>query len=649
MLKRSKSLVSMLLIIVSTHSASGVTALTDCPNCAPVPVNGAFPWFTVGGSGDYFVTTNSSRFHNRPLYGPHNSALVLSGDRPITHLADDTTIFGGFLFGIVRSDASVWAFNFDNITSIYSPSEGAVMWQLTDTLLPGITVFANVASASTGKGMVIDINVTDISGVSGGELIWAFGCGNDKSGGGQKIGWQKDPLINTAVLEWTFSPADCVNNKISIVDPSNTTIEVLFGQSKVGLVLNTTSASNSVTIEDANQWANISSYGSSIISKNPPSFSSSSNDMKKTLQSQEVKSLPVSGSSLWLRAQSLVGVLSNNTPVTSWQDESTGSSSILGQANATLQPSFIVDGLGSLGEPGIRFDGEKTFLYSSLPTVTSDSTMFAVFKDEGTTCDCCSGVLFFTSSFNGISTLPAKSAVDDDDGHDGEGVPIVTTLDYPGSAAYGHTNIRNKVVVAAAVYTSSGPSTSYVDGCQQFQSSTGGTSGTEGGVQVGTRNNELQRFFKGVVGEIVVFNRALNSTETQAMYDYFKTVWPSMPPKQCAKVAPLAVGKSAILSASTTRFTFLVADDASAERDPLNELVLSRQRASFLTRTQIQSPEPLVNAAVSAMGLAVDGLWREDANGFVHVSIFHAYITIVLLSHCHSNLTSSSSSTLTLI
>jgi hypothetical protein len=570
----------------------------------------------VGASGDYFVTTNSTRFHNRPLYGPHNSALVLSGDRPITHLADDTTIFGGFLFGIVRSDASVWAFNFDHVTSIYSPSEGTVMWQLTDTLLPGLTVFANVASASTGKGMVIDINVTDISGISGGELIWAFGCGNDKSGGGQKIGWQKDPLINTAVLDWTFSPADCVNNKISIVDPSNTTIEVSFGRSKVGLVLNTTSVSNSVTIEDANLWANISSYGSSIKNKNPPS-SSPSYDIMKTLQI-----LPVSGSSLWLRAQSLVGVLSNNTPVTSWRDESTGSSSILGQSNATLQPSFIVDGLGSLSEPGIRFDGEKSFLYSSLPTVTSDSTMFAVFKDEGTTCDCCSGVLFFTSSFNGISTLPAKSAVDDDDGHDGEGSPIVTTLDYPGSAAYGHTNIRNKVVVAAAMYTSSGPSTSYVDGCQQFQSPTGGTTGTEGGVQVGTRNNELQRFFKGVVGEIVVFNRALNSTETQAMYDYFKTVWPSMPPKQCAKVAPLAVGKSAILPASTTRFTFLVADDASDERDPLNELVLSRQRASFLTRTQIQSPEPLVNAAVSAMGLAVDGLWREDANGFVHVSIF---------------------------
>lgn len=609
-----KKMRNILVVISTLLSVDSVSALADCPNCAPVPVQGAFPWFTTTSSGS-FITTNSSRFHNRPLYGSHNSALILSGDRPITHLADDYIMYGGFLFGIIRSDAAVWAFNFDNITSIFSPNEGSVMWQLKDASLPGLTIFANVASASTGKGMVIDINVTDTSGIGEGELVWAMGCGNDKGGGGQKIGWQKDPLINTGVLEWTFSPSDCVNNKVSILDPSNTTIEVAFGQSKVGLVLSTSATSTSITIEDANVWANISSYSSS----------KKDHLLNKEGSTKQTAQLPISGASLWLRAQSLIGVLSNNTPVTSWQDESAGSTAILTQSNSTLQPHFIVDALGSVNEPGIRFDGEKTFLYSSIPTSTSDSTMFAVFKDEGTTCDCCSGVLFFTSSFNGISTLTAQSAVDDDDQHGGGGgTPIVTTLDYPGSAAYGHTNIRNRIVVASAMYTTAGPSTSYVDGCQQYQSSTGGTTGTAGGVQVGTRNNELQRFFRGVVGEIVVFNRALNSSETQAMYEYFSSVWPSMPPKQCAKVAPLAVGKSPILSSTsgdpTTRFTFLVSNDATsgAKRDPLNELILSRQRASYLTITQASTPEPLVNAALASMGLAVDGLWRDDPGVFVH-------------------------------
>jgi hypothetical protein len=64
------------------------------------------------------------------------------------------------------------------------------------------------------------------------------------------------------------------------------------------------------------------------------------------------------------------------------------------QANLTLQPRFLSSGLGN-GTPGLQFDGAKTFLANSSAVITNASTMFAVFRDDGSTCDCCSGVLFY--------------------------------------------------------------------------------------------------------------------------------------------------------------------------------------------------------------------------------------------------------------
>jgi hypothetical protein len=602
------SLIIFFVCFVSSFSSSSSSFPYDpsCPNCPPVPVIGALPFFTVTQDG--FSVENSTRYHNRPLYGNHNSALILSGDRPITHLANDTVLFGGFLFGISRGSIALWAHNADTITSTFSPKIGAVVWTIKDTSLPGIIINAMVMSTSTDVGMIFDINITDTSNIgTRAEFIWAYGCSTDRQSGGQRIGWQKDPLINTDVLQWTFSPNDCNNNKV-LLNPSNTSFEIEFGSSTIGVLVATNALSTSLTLQDSSLWTNISSYSNS----NRKSSTSETNNNKEQIP------LPVTGASLWLNAHSLVSILTNNSRVTSWKDDSDGSNAILIQNESLKQPLFISDGLGNENEPGIRFDGETTFLESTIPYVGSESTMFAVFKDEGTTCDCCSGVLFFTNSFNGISTLPAKGAVDDDDNNHGQDSPIVTTLDFPGSAAYGHTNIRNKVVVASSVYTSTGPSTSFVDNCLQYSSPVSGTSGS-GGVQVGTRNNELQRFFKGVIGEIVVFNRLLTEIETSEMYTYFASVWPSMPKKQCVKEAPLAVGKSLLVDSTTesTRFSFLIARDI-VDKDPLHELILSYQRATELTSTAATTPEPLVNSALASMGLAVDGLFRNNPGGFVH-------------------------------
>ena len=234
-------------------------------------------------------------------------------------------------------------------------------------------------------------------------------------------------------------------------------------------------------------------------------------------------------------------------------------------------------------------------------------------------------MLFFNGSFNGISTLTAPDATDDDDGGNvAAGAPIVTTLDFVGSPAYGHANIRGRAIVAASVYTESGPSFSVVDGCTQYTASVPGTpSGALSGVMVGRRYVDVaDRFFRGVLGEIVVFPRALNATELAAMNAYFYAAWPSIVPKKACTpsgLGPLAVGRSPLAAAATTRFTFSIKANEAPPADPLADLAAAQARAQQLaTRATSLTPDALVDAGLQAMSFAVDGLFRADPGAFVH-------------------------------
>jgi hypothetical protein len=239
--------------------------------------------------------------------------------------------------------------------------------------------------------------------------------------------------------------------------------------------------------------------------------------------------LPIPGAALWVKAGDLT--LQNGSAVASWPDASGGGADLT-QATAALQPHFVTDALGP-GLPGVKFDGISSFLSNSKLNVT-DSTIMAVFRDDGSSggsngSPCCSGIVFLQGSFRGLSTVPAGGQADDDDNHAAAGAPIVTMLDWAGSNTLGTLNVRGRIVTAAAEYSSSGSSL-YVDGCLQATSSA--MSAASSGIQVGTRNNELGRFFLGVIGEIVIFPRVLNTSERSAMHAYFQDAWPTMPIKK---------------------------------------------------------------------------------------------------------------------
>lgn len=246
-------------------------------------------------------------------------------------------------------------------------------------------------------------------------------------------------------------------------------------------------------------------------------------------------SLPVAGATLWLRAQSLAGSLPNASRVALWRDES-ASALALEQGAAALQPLFVADAFGE-GQPAVRFDGNQTFLYSAAmqPLQAGNATYLAIFRDAGSTggqpgAVCCSGIVF-TPSLGGLSTVAPDIAVDDDDTRPAPGgAPVVVMVDFSDSNFQASFNVRDRIVSAAAVMGPSGTRLS-VDGCLELEASAAPAEG-RAGVFVGSRQNELGRFFLGDIAEVVVFPRALSEAELASMEAYFSAQWPARPARR---------------------------------------------------------------------------------------------------------------------
>lgn len=81
---------------------------------------------------------------------------------------------------------------------------------------------------------------------------------------------------------------------------------------------------------------------------------------------------------------------------------------------------------------------------------------------------------------------------------------------------------------------------SYTDGCMQSQEGVVGAPGS-GPFMVGSRGAIQGRFFNGSLGELLVFPRALNSSEVEAVQAYLKLKWPPThppPPSGCGAGPP---------------------------------------------------------------------------------------------------------------
>ena len=224
--------------------------------------------------------------------------------------------------------------------------------------------------------------------------------------------------------------------------------------------------------------------------------------------------------------------MADGAPLASWADAS-GNGHGAAQADAAKQPRFAAKGRAG-GLPAVRFAGGQVLVGGgALPDTT---TMLAVVTDTGSTSAYCTGVF---TSLGGLNSLCTESATaqspaptDDDPPAPGSAI-IATALDWGGSPVTpGHRDLRNKPTVLAALY---GPdqSEALVDGCLELLENPGnGAAGS--GFMVGSRNDEDGRYLVGDVSEVLVYSRALNSSELAQAVGYLQAKWGIAPPKHCA-------------------------------------------------------------------------------------------------------------------
>jgi hypothetical protein len=226
---------------------------------------------------------------------------------------------------------------------------------------------------------------------------------------------------------------------------------------------------------------------------------------------------------LWLQADRLPQAV--GSAIAQWPDASLAKVNVR-QATASLQPRLTAT---ATGHKAVQFDGVGSFLEGT--TTTGDTvTIVAAFRDQGSNSDCCSGIYFAKPSYTGLSTRNATS-IDDDDDNPWSEMQIYPNIDWPGSEETNTYNIFNRTVVVTLIYNTSN-AVMYVDGCLadvQPPQSAATTS-----FQVGTRNNELQRFFKGQLHELMVYNHSLADADRVSIEGYLQEKWiDSTKPARC--------------------------------------------------------------------------------------------------------------------
>lgn len=241
---------------------------------------------------------------------------------------------------------------------------------------------------------------------------------------------------------------------------------------------------------------------------------------------------------LWLRAADLS--LPNGSAVAAWGGQS---GDLLAQANSSQRPVFVADAFRG-GQPGVRFlQNRLTYLSNpgfALPA--GDATVIVVLKDEGSnggnadprSVGCCSGVVSFLGSFVGLSTFPRPApAVADDDSMgasddplpNGAGISVLADFSGSNLASSAGVNAAGRSVVAAVVYAG-GTATLYVDGCAQGSVQLPSDLPRSVGLFVGTRGADVyQRYFEGLLGEAVIYARALSLGELANATAYFSSAY----------------------------------------------------------------------------------------------------------------------------
>jgi len=248
-------------------------------------------------------------------------------------------------------------------------------------------------------------------------------------------------------------------------------------------------------------------------------------DATRAASARALRALLPPDAALWLDAETLAAAATpDGAAVAAWPDaRGGGAGPAAAQPLPAARPRFRAAAMN--GRPAVLFDGAAAFLGGRLP-LPAASTTLAVFADYGATSDCCTGIFFSVEGCNGMGTKAAANNAS------------VLMIDWSGSGDTGLDDLRGRQTVAAVVYNASG-AFSFADGCLESSEPPVGAAGAT--FMVGSRGNEMGRFFRGALSELLVFPRALNASELGAVEGYLRTKWPppsGQPALSCGGPAP---------------------------------------------------------------------------------------------------------------
>ena len=216
------------------------------------------------------------------------------------------------------------------------------------------------------------------------------------------------------------------------------------------------------------------------------------------------------GLRLWLDASDTSTLTLSGTTVTHWADKS-ACGNVGSQADTARQPTLVQALTGLNGHDAVRLDGND-FLQGAI-TVGASKTFFIVAQDNGST----------SSIAGAIYTKDAADAT----GHTSNGVMSDRGndywLDWPGGSSSNSADmpLLPGFSIVTGVYDGSNLSIYLDDALMDTYAGSGLAKGHAASLfQVGTRNNELGRYFTGDIAEVLIYDGALNQYDRALIAGY---------------------------------------------------------------------------------------------------------------------------------
>jgi hypothetical protein len=224
----------------------------------------------------------------------------------------------------------------------------------------------------------------------------------------------------------------------------------------------------------------------------------------------------INGCTLWLDSADPATYTVLGSNVTRWRDKT---SSIAFQGSQ-IAPTLSVTKYNTL--PSMYFGGGSYFQNASFTFTTSSRTTFFVFDENVETNN--AGVLSFAASgtdFNQLNTMAYETGLKSSNQY----LQIVQ-----GQGVGGYALQIQATSIGYAMYSDtfgSGTETAYVNGSQTATTSNASAFTNSTGLVIGARmiTNSISNFLNGVIGEVILYNRPLSTSERQQVEGYLAWKW----------------------------------------------------------------------------------------------------------------------------